>query len=128
MSNVLEFKEFIGSVSYSGEDELFHGKIEGIEDLVTFEGRSVEELKTAFHEAVEDYLEICKSVGKDPEKTYKGTFNVRVKPEIHRAAARTATRYGYSMNQLVEKALEDYLVKEPKADYPKSKKNKPPKQ
>lgn len=122
MKDVLNYKNFIGSVSFSAEDELFHGKIEGIDDLITFEGDSVKELKSAFEEAVEDYLDLCQQLGKNPEKTYRGTFNVRVKPEIHKAAARTATRYGFSLNQLIEKALEDFLVKEPAANYSKSKK------
>lgn len=122
MKDVLNYKNFIGSVSFSAEDELFYGKIEGIDDLITFEGSSVKELKAAFEEAVEDYLDLCKQLGKNPEKTYRGTFNVRVKPETHKAAARTATRYGFSLNQLIEKALEDFLVKEPAANYSKSKK------
>lgn len=58
MKNTLEHKDFIGSVSFSSEDEVFHGKIEGIDDLVTFEGGSVADLKSAFEEAVEDYIEI----------------------------------------------------------------------
>lgn len=122
MKDVLKFKDFIGSVSFSSVDEVFHGKIEGIEDLVTFEGNSVQELKKAFQEAVDDYLELCAEVGKDPEKTYKGTFNVRVKPEIHKAAARTATQSGYSLNQLVEKALEEFLVREADSKYSSTKK------
>ncbi|HSF56350.1 MAG TPA: type II toxin-antitoxin system HicB family antitoxin [Algoriphagus sp.] len=113
MKNTLEFKNFIGSVSFSAEDAVFHGKIEGIDDLVTFEGSTVTELKTAFEEAVEDYLETCSEIGKKPEKSYKGTFNVRIKPELHKKVARKALRQGYSLNQFVEKALEDYMVNEP---------------
>lgn len=59
MDNTIEYKNFIGSVSFSSEDEVFHGKIEGIDDLVTFEGVTVADLKSAFEEAVEDYIEIC---------------------------------------------------------------------
>ncbi|SDA94684.1 hypothetical protein SAMN03080617_03942 [Algoriphagus alkaliphilus] len=66
MKNTLEYKNFIGSVSYSAEDKVFHGKIEGIDDLVTFEGATVADLKTAFAEAVEDYIETCTEIGKKP--------------------------------------------------------------
>jgi predicted HicB family RNase H-like nuclease len=113
MKNTITYKNFIGSISFSSEDEVFHGKIEGIDDLVTFEGTTVEELKNAFQEAVEDYLETCAEIGKKPGKSYKGTFNVRIKPELHQKIARKAMVKGYSLNQFVEKALEDFIVKEP---------------
>jgi predicted HicB family RNase H-like nuclease len=113
MKNTITYKNFIGSISFSSEDEVFHGKIEGIDDLVTFEGTTVEELKNAFYEAVDDYLETCAEIGKKPEKSYKGTFNIRIKPELHQKIARKALIKGYSLNQFVEKALEDFMVKEP---------------
>lgn len=113
MKNTITYKNFIGSISFSSEDEVFYGKIEGIDDLVTFEGTTVEELKNAFQEAVEDYLETCDEIGKKPGKSYKGTFNVRIKPELHQKIARKAMIKGYSLNQFVEKALEDFMVKEP---------------
>lgn len=109
MKNVLKYKTFIGSVSFSAEDEVFFGKLEGINDLVTFEGKSVEELKSAFEEAVEDYLDVCKEIGKSPFKSFKGSFNVRVQPITHKKAFLRATELGVSLNQLVEKALESYL-------------------
>lgn len=70
--NVLTYKDYIATVHYSQDDEVFFGRIEGIEDLVAFEGQSVPELKKAFHDAVEDYLEIAREVGKSPEKTHRG--------------------------------------------------------
>ena len=77
MSNdTLKYKDFFGSVEYSADDDCFFGKIIGTTDLVTFEGDSVDSLKAAFAEAVEDYLILCKEVGKEPQKTYKGSFNV----------------------------------------------------
>jgi hypothetical protein len=60
MKDVIRYKGYLGSVHFDAEDEVFHGKIEGIQDLVTFEGQSVAELKNAFQEAVEDYLALCK--------------------------------------------------------------------
>ncbi|MEK6725669.1 MAG: type II toxin-antitoxin system HicB family antitoxin [Deltaproteobacteria bacterium] len=110
MKDVLTYKDFTGSVHFSAADEVFHGKIEGIRDLVTFEGQSVAELTTAFHEAVDDYLELCKELGKEPEKSYKGSFNVRVPFDLHRKAVEKATRLGISLNQLVQKALEEKVT------------------
>jgi predicted HicB family RNase H-like nuclease len=72
--NRVEYKEFIGSVNYSDADECFFGKIEGINDLVTFEGSSVKELKKVFRQAVDDYLELCKQAGKEPYRVCKGFF------------------------------------------------------
>ena len=86
MKDILTYKGYIGTVHFSAEDDVFYGKIEGIRDLVSFEGQSVDELKKAFQEAVEDYLEFCKQIGKRPEKSYKGSFNIRISPEIHRQA------------------------------------------
>lgn len=109
MKDVLTWKEFDGSVHFCAEQDVFYGKIEGIDDLVTFEGQSVDELKKAFHEAVEDYLELCRNHGKTPEKVCRGSFNVRIKPELHMAARKTAARMGLSLNQFVQKAVEDEL-------------------
>jgi predicted HicB family RNase H-like nuclease len=111
MKNAIKYKEFIGSVQYSAEDEVFYGTIEGVNDHVTFEGQSVEELKTSFKEAVDDYLELCESVGKSVFKSYKGSFNVRITPSLHQDAARMSTELGISLNQLIEKAIRSFLEK-----------------
>lgn len=109
MKDVLKYKEYLGTVHYSAEDEVFYGRIEGIEDLVSFEGSDVKELKEAFSEAVDDYIELCESTGKTIGKTYKGSFNIRIKPDIHRKAARKSVELGISLNQLVEKAMQEFL-------------------
>ncbi len=106
MNNTLKYKGFFASVIFSDEDNILFGKIEGIDDLVMFEGSSVTELKAMFREAVEDYIEICKQSNKPCIKSFKGSFNVRVKPEIHQRAAMIATAKGISLNQLVQKAIE----------------------
>lgn len=105
MKNAIKYKEYLGSVHFSAEDEVFYGKLEGIEDHISFEGDSVENLKQAFRDAVEDYLEICRTSGKSPEKSYKGSFNIRIDPELHKKAARKSVELGISLNQLVEKAI-----------------------
>ncbi len=112
MKDVIKYKNFIGSVHYSAEDNVFYGKLEGIDDLVTFEGDSVEELKNALAEAVEDYTELCHETGKPLYKPYKGSFNIRIKPDLHRKAALKSTELGISLNQLVEKAICDILDKQ----------------
>ncbi len=110
MKDVLTYKGFIGTVHFSAEDKVFHGKIEGIDDLVTFEGHSVEELIKAFHNEVDDYIALCKEMGKEPIRSYKGSFNVRISPEMHRKAVERATKKGLSLNQFVQTAIEKELV------------------
>ena len=105
--NMLKYKDFYGSVEYSAADECFFGKLIGTTDLVTFEGESVTSLKSAFVEAVEDYLVLCEEAGKKPQKSYKGSFNVRISPELHKEAAITASKQGMSLNSFVEKAIYD---------------------
>jgi predicted HicB family RNase H-like nuclease len=105
--NMLKYKDFYGSVEYSAADECFFGKIIGSADLVTFEGESVGNLKKAFKEAVEDYLILCKETGKEPQKSYKGSFNIRISPELHKEAAVVASREGISLNAFVERAIFD---------------------
>jgi len=109
VKNVFIYKGFLGSIHYSPEDECFHGTIEGIEDLVSFEGRSVAELKKGFREAVEDYLEVCRTAGKTPQRSYKGSFNIRISPDLHKRAVRKSISEGISLNQLVRRALEREL-------------------
>ena len=112
MKDVLTYKDYIGSVHFNAEDEVFFGKIEGIEDLVTFEGKSVQELKTSFEEAVADYIDLCQKHSKELEKSYKGSFNVRISPDLHRKIKRTAIKRSMSLNQFIQKAVEDELIKE----------------
>src|SRR6476620_7272592 len=109
MNDILEYKNYYATVHFNADDEVFHGKIIGINDLVNFEGTTVSQLKKAFHEAVDDYLETCKSLGKEPEKVYKGSFNIRIPAELHREAARRAALKNMSLNDYVRYAL-DYLI------------------
>ena len=110
--NTLKYKGYIGSVSYSEPDKVFFGQIEGIDDLVTYEGESVQELTSSFHEAVEDYLIFCEEHNCKPEKSYSGAFNVRVAPCLHRDIANLAAEAGISINAFVKRALAE-AVKHP---------------
>ncbi len=109
MKDLMRYKEYLAKVHYSAEDEVFYGKLEGIEDLISFEGQDVGELKRAFREAVDDYEELCELTGKKKEKAYKGSFNIRVQPELHRLAARKSLELGISLNQLIERAVREFL-------------------
>lgn len=77
MSNMLEHRGHLGSVLYSDEDETFHGRLEYIRDLVTYEGSDAASLKNAFQEAVDDYLHLCEEQGRSPDVPLKGSFNIR---------------------------------------------------
>lgn len=112
MTDKLKYKEFIGTVHFSSEDEIFFGKIEGINDLVTFEGETVSKLKKAFKTAVEDYVELCKDAGKEVFKSFKGSFNVRINPELHSKLFDYATLEGKTLNQYVKEAIIDKLQSE----------------
>lgn len=104
--NTMTYKGYIGSVAYSEKDNVFFGKIEGIKGLVNFEGESVDELKKAFHEAVDDYLAFCEDEGLVPEKSYSGSLNVRLTPTIHRQIAILAKQAGISLNAYIKETLE----------------------
>ena len=106
------YKDFIGSVHFSADDKVFHGKIEGITDLVTFEGKSVDELEKTFHEAVNDYITLCKEAGKEPLKSCRGSLNVRIPSELHIKAMKHAVKLGIPLNQLVQKAIEKAVTNE----------------
>jgi len=106
MTDRLRYKDFIGSVHFSASDEIFYGKIEGINDLVTFEGTTVSKLKNSFKEAVLDYIDLCTETGKEIFKSFKGSFNVRVNPELHSKAFENALIEGKTLNQFVKEAIE----------------------
>ena len=105
--NTMTYKGYLGSVAYSEKDNVFIGKIEGINGLVNFEGESVKELTEAFHEAVDDYLAYCQDEGIEPEKSYTGILNVRLTPAIHRQIAMLAKQAGMTINGYIKEALEE---------------------
>lgn len=107
--NTLKYKGYIGTVNYSEEDEVFFGKVEGINGLVNFEGESVKELKAAFEEAVDDYLAYCETEGISPDKKYSGVLNIRISPAIHSRIAMLAQEKGITINGFIRNALENQL-------------------
>lgn len=110
MKNTMEYKGYVGSVEFSEEDKVLFGQVMGIQSLISYEGTTAQELLEDFHGAVEDYLELCQAQGIEPERAYKGSFNVRISPELHRRAAICAAARNMSLNSLVEQSLEKYVT------------------
>ena len=106
MSNTLEYKGYVGSVEFSEADGLFFGKVMGIRGLLSYEGTTAKELIEDFHRAVDDYLALCEAQGTTPEKAYKGSFNIRISPDLHKKAVICAAAQQMSLNRFVERALE----------------------
>jgi predicted HicB family RNase H-like nuclease len=105
-NNLMRYKNYHGSVNYSDDDGVLYGKLEGIRDLVSYEGRDVESLRKAFKDAVDDYLDTCRETDREPERPFKGSFNIRVSPEIHRMVAFKAMEKGITLNKYVSEILE----------------------
>lgn len=110
MSNMLKFKGYFGSVEFSLEDKVLHGKIQCVNDLVTYEAETLEGLQLAFEDAVDDYLVTCKALNKEPEKPMSGTFNVRIGSELHKKAYLAACDAGTTLNDFVKTAIEEKVV------------------
>lgn len=109
MSNFMEYKDYFGTVEYSAEDNILYGKVIGINGLISYEGDSIQTLKADFEEAVDDYLEMCKEQGVQPQKTYRGSFNVRISPSLHKTLAMFAASRNKTLNATVEEAIKEYV-------------------
>ncbi|MBN2216627.1 MAG: type II toxin-antitoxin system HicB family antitoxin [Pirellulales bacterium] len=103
---MLEYKGYLGNVEFDDEADLFHGEVIGIRDVVTFQGRSVGELRAAFQESVDDYLEFCRQRGEQPDKPCSGRFVVRLSPDLHRRLTLLAAATGRSLNTCVAECLD----------------------
>lgn len=109
MNNTMEYKGYVGSVEFSESDGLFYGKVQGIRSLISYEGTDAKQLVEDFHSAVDDYLTLCAEEGVEPEKAYKGSFNIRISPELHKQAVVYAMAHQLSLNSVVEQALQNYV-------------------
>jgi predicted HicB family RNase H-like nuclease len=115
---LMSYKDYLGSVEFDEGERVFHGKLEFIRALVSYEGEDAEGLIQAFHDAVDDYLLQCKEQGVPAEKPLKGSFNVRVGADLHRRAVIAAAHAGVSLNAFTTRALEAAVAeaaKEPRA-------------
>lgn len=108
----MRYKGYTGRVTFDDEAGLFHGEVEGLRDVVTFQGRAVDELRQAFRDSIDDYLDWCAARGKVPEKPYSGRFLVRLDPALHRAADRAARRAGKSLNAWIAERLGEIAARE----------------
>ncbi len=105
MSKMMEYKGYHAQVEYDGDDEIFVGRVFGIVDTLMFHGSSVSELEQMFHQSIDNYLEMCAQTGKEPDKEFKGSFNIRITPELHRGISLQAAQEGMTLNQYVVQAL-----------------------
>ena len=101
----MTYKGYAARIEYSDEDACFIGHVAGINDVVGFHAESVKELRAAFEEAVDDYLETCEKLGRPPQKPYSGKLMLRVPPEIHARAAMMAEAHGLSLNQWASEVI-----------------------
>ena len=102
---MMEYKGYIGQVAFYDEANIFHGEIINLRDVVTFQGSTVKQLREAFQESVDDYLDFCAERGESPEKPYSGKFMVRLEPELHKILAIRAKQDRKSLNAWVYDAL-----------------------
>ncbi len=105
INNTMKYKGYIGSVEFSEEDKIFFGRVLGIHTYVSYDGNDVDTLISSFHQMVDDYLLMCKENNIEPEIGYKGSFNIRVSPELHEKIARLAISKNISLNKAIEEAI-----------------------
>ena len=103
---MMNYKGYSGTVKFDDEAEIFHGELLGIRDVITFQGRSVEELKAAFQESIDAYLDFCASRNESPDKPFSGKFLLRVEPELHRKLFELSAQDGESLNSWISSRLE----------------------
>jgi predicted HicB family RNase H-like nuclease len=110
MKDALKYKGFIGSVHFASEDRVFYGKVEGVNDLITFEGSTVNELEKGFKYMVDEHIKDCEKNNTPLEKSYKGNLNIRLSPELHKKAAYNASIRGISLNQYINNAIKNEIA------------------
>ena len=108
MNTLLEYKGYHGSVEYDADDNILVGEVLGIDDSLNFHGSSIEELTAAFHNCIDNYLELCEQIGKSPDREYSGRFSVRISPELHKKIYIAAEAKGISLNKAIEDAIIQY--------------------
>lgn len=104
---MMEHKGYFAKIEFDDDAGIFHGEVVNLRDVITFEGQSVKEIKQAFQESVDDYLEFCAQRGENPEKPYSGKFVVRVEPELHKKVTMEALKSGKSLNVWINDAISE---------------------
>ncbi len=108
----LDYKGYTGSIEYSKEDDLLYGKALGIQGPISYEGATGRELEADFIEAIDTYLGECRLRGIKPERPFKGSFNVRISPQLHQKAALLAMSENKSLNNFVAESIRERVIKE----------------
>ncbi len=102
---MLEYKGYHGRVDFDEDAGLFHGEVLDLRDVITFQGKSVDEILTAFHDSIDDYLEFCEQRGESPDKPFTGRLMLRLPTEIHRRVYLKAKKEGKSLNEYITEKL-----------------------
>jgi len=108
---MMEYKGYMGKVEFDDDAGVFHGDVVNTRDVITFQGKSVAELKKAFQESVDDYLNFCAQRGEEPEKPFSGQFVARIPPELHRKINLAASLSGKSLNAWVSEQLQSAVAR-----------------
>ena len=109
MSSMMEYKGYHAKVEYDAEDGILIGKVFGVCDTIIFDGETVKEIEAVFHQSIDDYVKHCAEIDKEPDKEYKGSFNIRIPTEMHKRLALLAEDNDQSINQIVISALDEYM-------------------
>lgn len=109
MSNLLEYRNYHGAIEFSDEDGMLIGHVIGVNDSLNFHGFSIDEITQAFRNCIDSYLDMCEEFGRNPDKEYKGSLNVRIGSDLHRRADIAAKKEGISINQFIQSAIQDAL-------------------
>jgi predicted HicB family RNase H-like nuclease len=107
------YKGYFGRAVWDADAEFFHGDVIGTRDVITFQGKTIDELNKEFVESIEDYLDLCKKSGRPPERPFSGNFVVRIPAELHKLAWGLAEQRGISLNALVVELIEEATGKKP---------------
>ncbi|MBN2689597.1 MAG: type II toxin-antitoxin system HicB family antitoxin [Gammaproteobacteria bacterium] len=120
MSDVFKYKGFIGSIEVSAEDKCLYGKLLHVNDLITYEAKTISDLEEEFKNSVTEYLKTCAELKREPQKPFKGTLNVRIGKELHKEVALYSMLHGISINEYIKGAIKNLVVAEQQANYVKS--------
>ncbi len=110
MSQTMQYKGYEGSVLYSAEDKILHGRLQGIRDFVIYDGKDLATIEKNFRGAVDEYLAFCKAEGKTPNVPFKGNLNIRLTKDLHQRAARFAEEHDQKLNAVINDAVQHYLA------------------
>ena len=108
-SDMMKYKGYRATIAYDEDDKIFVGEVFGVADSLNFHGTSISELEESFHNCIDNYIDLCAQVGKEPEKEFSGSFNVRTTPSLHKEASEYAAENGITLNQVVSNAIEVFL-------------------